>query len=451
MLLATPSLAPLLEAGTLLRKLLPSLYHGRRSPEGREGGVLVKSVCAVVDALPIPALPDGHKSGEGLGIFLSSHASRGNSFHPLEAASIGTEKESTNIIRFASVFSPVTTDASDSPKMSVARRVSLPVANTIFVNGRRTTLFEDQWNVKLSETGEAAIGLIDHRPLKSYRLDLHCHTNELMTGGSTSLHRLTKPRRVVRSMGNVLAQIEIDGEDVPASQELEKAVPAYIQSNPTSTIQGPLLVYALVRPETMLSPHKDDGVDEMRSSSSVLDDLWRGGKLFKVSGGGGGWGKRQGLLSLDAAVSFATSEVQSTAGFPDLDTEPTIAETLGSGRIIPDSSTVEFVVYAPSHASIPSPNQDHTALVAESEGTTVILGTALDPDSYDDVVRNGNTNDTEVQFVPDHFGMISYGGAALDSNIRSHDISQRRISNKHVETRLDAPDSIFVVRGVGQQ
>ncbi len=150
-------------------------------------------------------------------------------------------------------------------------------------------------------------------------------------------------------------------------------------------------------------------------------------------------------------MNFATSEIQATAGLPDLDKELTVAETLGIHRMIPESSTVEFVVHTPSPASTPSPDQEHTAPLPEKEGTTVMLGTALDPDSYDGLVKSANSIDTVVQFVPNHFGVISYGGAALESSTRNLDpLPNRQRSKRHVETRLDVPDSMFVLRSVGQ-
>ncbi len=274
MVLATPSLAPLLEAGDFLKDLLPSLYHGRRSSEGREAEVALRCVYAVTDALPTPPSHVGHGSSEGLAILLSSYINIRGSSYIANATPVAAEMESTTTIRFASRFGPEDAGARAASSTVVARQVSLPVANTIFVNGQRATLFEDTLNVKLTESDEATISLVHRRLLASYRFHLHCHPKELVIGGSTSLHRLTEPRKVVRSMGNVLAQIEVGGNEVPASQELEKAVPAYIESNPTSTVKGPLLVYALIRPDTMISPYKADVEAEMRSSSSVLDDLW---------------------------------------------------------------------------------------------------------------------------------------------------------------------------------
>ncbi|KIW62795.1 hypothetical protein PV04_10926 [Phialophora macrospora] len=447
--LATPSLASLLEPGDFPKDLLPALYQGRRSEHGAD--TIVKCIYGVVDALPGPGPSshgvDRHSPGltgtEGLAVFLSSDDGRSRSLYASGTAHGDSEKEAATTLKFATAFTLSDLDTGDGQRTVTSRHVSLPVANTIFVNGKRTTLFEDGWKIKFCQTSEASINYLYRKPLASYHIDLSCDSDEVVKAGSSPLRRLTEPRKVVGSMGNVLAQIQVGPEAVPASQELEKAVHAFIERNPTSTAQGPLLVYALIRPEATMTPDEGRRDGQPYPPVSILEALWRGAKLFKVSGGGGGWGKRQGLLSLEAAVNFEARDAQSMAGFPDLDSDQSIVEALGSRGIIPPSSSVEFLVHSPSPASAGTQGQKHASQLPERETLTVMLGTSADPDTRDDVVMGADNNDTGVQFVPHHFGMISYGGAALSSTSRvplSH-----LPPTKGTETRLDVPNSSFIL------
>ncbi|ETI20572.1 hypothetical protein G647_08609 [Cladophialophora carrionii CBS 160.54] len=454
--LTTPSLASLLEPGDFPKDLLPALYHGRRSSSAQEPEMVVKCVYGVIDALPVPAPvlarkdepSPGLTGTEGLAVFLSSDDGRSRSRYASPMAHGGEDGEAATILEFATAFSPSDLDAGDNQGTITSRHVSLPVANTIFVNGQRSTLFEDGWGIKFGETDEVTVNYLGRKPLSSYHVDLGCHSDEIVKGGSSPLQQLTEPRKVIGSMGNVLAQIEVGTEAVPASRELEKAVQAFIERNPTSTAQGPLLVYALIRPQSMTIPTKGSRDGQPYRPLSVLEALWRGAKLFKVSGGGGGWGKRQGLLSLEAAVNFEGRDSQSTAGFPDLDDDQSVAEALGSRGIIPPSSTVEFLVHSPSPARSDPQAQNYSPALSETQTSTVVLGTGADPDTRDYVAMDNDSNGTGVRFVPHHFGMISYGGAALTS------ISRAPLSHlapiKRTETRLDVPNTRFILGGERQ-
>ena len=389
----------------------------------------------------------GVKAGEGLALWLSSDESRNSSVYAHPVITGEAHNEPTKTLRFSSPR-PTSLGSSinegNSTNKSFIRHVTLPVANTIFVNGQRTTLFEDSWEVKLSSTEKADINYLHRKTLDSFRINLSCSADEVAAGGSAPLQALTEPRLVLGSMGNVLSQIEVNGEAIPASQELEKAVSAYIKSNPTSTDQGPLLVYALVR--TSLQPYTNSSSTEKSSirPSRVLEALWQGAKLFKVSGGGGGWGKRQGLLSLEPAVDFETRESDFPAGVASLDDDQNIVTQLGSNGILPESCTVQFLVYSPDQAakddSLGS-SSDDVVMRTPTDLATVVLGTATDPEAQDHLMEASDADETGVSFLRAHFGMISYGGAALGS---IDSVSQSTVTR----TRLDVPNSTFILRNV---
>lgn len=94
---------------------------------------------------------------------------------------------------------------------------------------------------------------------------------------------LTQPRRIVEGMGNILRTLmNGESERAPASRELEAAVNSY-----RSDTQGKLDVFARItrqRPE-------DAAPTEFLLSP--------GTRIHRVLSGGGGWGAKSGLLSLD--------------------------------------------------------------------------------------------------------------------------------------------------------
>lgn len=100
---------------------------------------------------------------------------------------------------------------------------------------------------------------------------------------------LTKPRKIAEGMGNILRAIEgpEDGAGEGASLELESAVDKYLQSLPEDA-DTPERVDVFARLTTQ-EPSPD--VTELL--------LYPGARMHRVLSGGGGWGSKAGLLSLD--------------------------------------------------------------------------------------------------------------------------------------------------------
>ncbi|EXJ83173.1 hypothetical protein A1O1_06792 [Capronia coronata CBS 617.96] len=444
-LLATPSLAHFLELDVFMRPLMNYIYSDLRTKTGAQE-LRVKSVAAVVDVLPEPPAEEesnGHPAtSEGLALLFSSASSHGTPNYltsPDESEAITLE--------FSSSRTPVV--ESKFPRSTV-RHVTLPVANTIFVNGNRTTLLEDSWEVKFHDSAPT-ITHQGRRPLKSFQIDMNCSPNDFLSG-SVPLKPLTGPRKVVRSMGNVLAQIEVDGKPVPASRELEKAVTQYTSSHPTRAYRGPIQVFALVRPPGSSHSESHDTRKDEEHTGSILAELWQDARLFKVTGGGGGWGKKQGLLSLDTAVDFGRDEA--TVGFPDFETALDLSHNMGSHGMIPQDGTVQFFLYTEdAERRIRSGKSSHDAVTpagrTQNSQTSFILGTASNPDTqeYPDIVPTEEKK-SGGSFYPNLFGMASYGGAAL----RTDKVSvPERAGGQHLtssRTRLDVPDSRFVLRAL---
>lgn len=440
LILATPSLAKVVEDIKLQSSLVTSVVAERPMT----GKKRIRCVSAIVDALPVPGSlpplfheppPPKLEGGEGCAIFLSARSGYAQ-YSPVSDHEGAEHTSSTKLIFGSNVGYTLRTSG-----IRIYQSISLPVANTIFINERRSTLIQTVWYANKNAKGRVHPNFEGAKRLDSFEMNMGFWPEEFRARSSTRLQSLTNPRKIVKSMGNVLSQIEVDGSAVPASQELEKAVTAFVESNPESTARGPLLVYALIRPE---------GERVALDVQNVPNEIWLGNaKLFKVSGGGGGWGARQGLLSLEVAVNSDHSSSKSSGGLEDLLDDDAVDEDNASGPIqklmshgvVAGPSTVEFLVYSPALSPANSSRSEAGKWTRSESTKTVVLGTATDPESPDASLEDSKAWEPDVRFVPGHFGMISYHGASLSSKIFANNES-RDVATR-AESRLDVPDCQF--------
>ncbi|KAK5039569.1 hypothetical protein LTS07_000063 [Exophiala sideris] len=441
-LLATPALSHFLDPERLLKPLIEALYHDVKWYKRSSNIFHVNTVTAVVDAIPVPRSAETKANlatAEGLSLLLSGAP-------PANRAP--DDEDNPANLRFISNSTSTSLTASGR---SVNRHVSLPVANTLFVNGQKTTFMQHDWRIRALRHGSSVYPLSqNHRQYVKVRIQ--CEADEFV-GGHIPLRPLTPVRKVMNSMGNILAQIQIDGKAVPASKELETAVPDYLASNPGVT-QGPGLVYALIRPPNMkrAADQEHDTTDGSPTSALPLA-LWRGARLHKVTGGGGGWGKKQGLLSLDAGSDFKDPRFAGkTIHFPDPDDDDSMPTLKVSQDTIPDGSTVEFLVRTNAEVSkleaeAADPKEPPAIHDEQSDSAHTtrnwVFGTAQAPDTHASHTEDSSEESSGVVFFPNYFGMVSFSGAALGSEevpgpdeVYSPDCPPFR----RTRTLLDVPD-----------
>ncbi|KAG0635894.1 hypothetical protein HOY80DRAFT_1011594 [Tuber brumale] len=208
-----------------------------------------------------------------------------------------------------------------------SKKFTLPLANTLFHTGSRTTIVHIPAKVnEIPVTIEAAEGvcpkeveefahaqqdikesweklgelmkLVGQRsgivpPAKDHEkdcVDITLPSTHLLADTKIDarlpLKQLTFPRRIEAGMGNILKQTSSEtGAPQGASRELEKAVLDYISSPSTPSLSRRLSIFA------RLTPH----------SSVAHENLFMapGARIHRVLSGGGGWGSKAGLLSLD--------------------------------------------------------------------------------------------------------------------------------------------------------
>lgn len=256
------------------------------------------AVVAIIDRLPdvrgqsrdalISGRGQAQSDSEGISLlFVKAENVQGKAAETRHFRSSGTEEP-------ALVFS-VNTNAPDRP----AHEVGLRLANTIFINGNENTLFGMRWTYNATSSRLA---------LDQYVNLSNCiitsSVNSVLNTLRFPLYPVSRRRKVISGMGNILRQVAKSADDaqsnvpMPASSELERELPRYIDEH--GIVDQRVSVWALVE-----TPEMDVPVEAGSFQDRVSHSLRAGGKLHHVMSGGGGWGKKQGLLSLDPEISFS--------------------------------------------------------------------------------------------------------------------------------------------------
>ncbi|KAL4870985.1 hypothetical protein BDV12DRAFT_165051 [Aspergillus spectabilis] len=289
-LLFTPAFAHWADTkSAFLEQWLNQFYHkasDRLSP--------IHAVAAIIDRLPYNharGLSGEATESEGVSILLARAENiLGKAVAPRQVRSVETE-EPTLLFSFQK-------DAKDPQTThQPVHEIGLRLANTIFLNGKENTLVGARWSHDLSL---GRLRLEDSVDLSTCSVTV----SPVSIGRSLELplHPVGERRKVISSMGNILRQISkhADGtsnEPMPASSELEKELPRYIAEQGITDQR--VSVWALIE-TSVESPY----LKSSDSQSSLAKSIEMGAKLHRVMSGGGGWGKKQGLLSLDPEMSF---------------------------------------------------------------------------------------------------------------------------------------------------
>lgn len=396
---------------------------------------------AVVDRLPSLVSPDGT---EGLAYMLRSTCTVAHERPPAGPYLATAEKPGA-----LTFYLPVTAEKQLC--------ISLPLAHTIFSTGRVSTIVNGTFTYDES-TGELAINHAPH--------PLHTQPGITLPGNfrgtryelSAPLQPLTPLRTIRNTMGNIIRSVSASSPDglaqtpeasQPASQELEAAVSAYFEARdlPPAAVN----VWALVAPGRQtheafqlgrtafheLDTHQirrawKSASDLFGSPSCGYDDLFNkffehGGRLHRVLSGGGGWGKKAGLLSLDPDSNYNARTLRSEEGwnfdfdgddfdsFTAQDMEKQQKQALGT--IVEEGEEIMFFI-APSHDDY-SQTATHLQLPSGHD-TELVAVFGVISSSIDTMPGQGSSESgsesPETVHVPSLFGGFSEGGMALEVN-----------------------------------
>ncbi|KAI1430310.1 hypothetical protein F5Y12DRAFT_709324 [Xylaria sp. FL1777] len=327
--------------------------------------------------------------------------------------------------------------------------VTLPLANTVFQNGRRSTLYASRWDV--SDAGLIALRMRD--PKITQQMTAKGDTADY-TSSMVPLLPLTPPRKIVAGLGNIVRQVEVDGSATPASKELEAIIPKMFeeraQREPTYSPR-PIGVWCWVIPPHVMEAKNFDNLqifkagssqteaDIISSSKTIFSELLASGcRLHKILSGGGGWGLKQGLLSLDPETTFSLPGQDNDMemfikSFRERNsTEPT------SGLATPGS----FLLFC-----VEPQATDTEALLGQRLATTKSWHFGVAPNL--DYSPSPNSRPDPVEIIDGHFGISSTMGlflravpefARVGGNNRSEDKAQGLFT-----TKVDVPGAYFRV------
>ena len=378
------------------------------------------------DPLPKTRVEDGF---EGISVaVLDSEAAAPDLWSPRK---VSNERETMTIqqrctLSFAlppcpSVRTQISSNSVSHPL--VARSLQLPVANTLFQNGKTSTLFAQRWNLPFSKEStieqifsekvwlsQQSVAMGDVFGDEGMRLQfdhlVHSH-----------LVPITPARTITAAIGNIVRKIsvgDVSTEAAPASEELERAISTAIQQGQIPAQQAG--VWALIRPKKYAAL---DGAAQ--TQGTVLDTIQyailSGGRLHKVLSGGGGWGEKHGLLALDPDSNYSHHDQASEPSLRDnQDVEAEKREALG--EVAKPGDTITFYVYkSPSETEAADIHIPAYWDTSQAAAATLIFGSL--PSTMDAIPEADNTEadghgQSELRVEKNHFGMLSEQGMSLE-------------------------------------
>jgi hypothetical protein len=261
-------------------------------------------------------------------------------------------------------------------------------------------------------------------------------------------------------MGNILRQlsnIPSTGPSgaIPASSELEKELPKYV--NELGIPHQRVAVWALVEPLNSLLSETQHG------RTNVEQSIVNGSRIHRVVSGGGGWGKKQGLLSLDPEISFrdesmhplSLDQVLSTqSSVIKSDEVPDISELsdlMGKGleekiaslsQVTPVGDSIQFLVAVESEAveKIADQQDDQNShAISCSFGVGASVGAELViPQSApaQDTLTSADSSEN-VLVIPNHFSGVSE--TAISYSQRTTSGASSKVGK--CQTKLSVPGS----------
>ena len=448
-----------------------------RALERLKGGAKLdkplNTLTAVVDRLPVPE-SSGAEDGVGR---------EGLAYTFLRDA--GLVVSGIPVLQDPSAPKPGSLSFTISPirhEKLLTRTLQLPLAQTIFSTGRASTLIETSYRPVAAESGTLQAQPQRFLESQTFRIPFAARV-KTTPHVYVPLVPLTPARRVRHCMGNIIRalartdrpfartdpQDREDEPSQPASQELESAVSAYFAA--CAIPPEPVAVWALVVPNLgaqrlfrkgrsarvllqmggedvgniwTATPGPGRGKGDPRTVNLAISRLLTAGaRLHRVLSGGGGWGKKAGLLSLDPDTSYSTRDLRGDAGWEVDFGEPREEEQKqrALGEIVKEGEVVMFFI-APrnlttsSTADAGGSDMEHLAPASHAAVFGAIPST-MDDLPLANVDAETRSSDVDFKHYPSFFGVLSEGGMA----VTMEDGDPKVV----VQTKVDVPFSRFSV------
>ncbi|KAF2774513.1 hypothetical protein EJ03DRAFT_347108 [Teratosphaeria nubilosa] len=341
--------------------------------------------------------------------------------------------------------------------------IQVPLAQTVFSTGIVSTMTHYEYTP--SEDG--TLQKQRERLLESLTVPLGFAEPDTCLRMHTPLVPLTPARVVRNSMGNIVRTVSqavvraernralLPSGPQPASTELEEAVSNYFKA--LNMPPEPVQVWALVMPFTgnLVSTRAHQNlIAQSREKwlrwleSDAIHRFWTtkqgednhppqgavsaaimglaaktGGRLCRVLSGGGGWGKKAGLLSLDPDVQYSVRDLRSDKGWEfDLETEDAAARSKQQalGEVVKEGDEIQFFIM-PKGTELSEQDEVFNRGLYWQESRTAIFGTV--PSTIDAADNSGTAAEAKPRstitaiHAPGMFGALSETGLALTTGI----------------------------------
>lgn len=299
--------------------------------------------------------------------------------------------------------------------IAAVRTLDLPLANTVFLNGRTSTLHAQRWAVNPNPGSEAWLSrerhkLLDRQTISLFPLNNTTHAPHMEM---PPYCLLTPPRVIESSIGNIIRSFRASKSDIsyptpiPASTDIEKTLP-----NWTGDPKAHLEVWAQVIPHERWS-----GLPQLLGGSSDVD---QGHRFHKVLSGGGGWGNKQGLISLDPESSFGSTMEQVVFGDGE---DPEAEQRRALGEVVRPGDVVRFLAFK----HIPASNSNRRPKQSGLIGTSVRIG-SIPSQRYESlqqpVPQSGEADDSGYSVDCGHFGALSETGLSVHVQVSTEEGNQ---------------------------
>ncbi|KFZ08217.1 hypothetical protein V501_06059 [Pseudogymnoascus sp. VKM F-4519 (FW-2642)] len=337
-ILSTPSFSTWLENGPFIPNLLQTIFPA--APDATE----VETILGVVDGLAPPNISDLESDritpteGFGISIILSKpgeyQGERRLKQSSVDSRSNPTDSSSITV----RVHDPTAVEPTKTAQTQKHSDITMPLANTTFRNGRTSTLLEVRWKRSPPESQYEQTGSSE---LESLIISDTFSGKLFENSTSIPLEPITETRHVASGLGNIVRTLtDASGKEIPASSELEASVVSYLSSRglPEQTVG----VWALVFPGEVYE--SDLGKWAKDYPTRVWDAIRNGASLHRVVSGGGGWGIKAGLLSLDPETQFGSGEARYDFSQPGSALDSDAEQTRALGQIAKPGTYIQFLI-----------------------------------------------------------------------------------------------------------
>ncbi|KFY26361.1 hypothetical protein V493_04131 [Pseudogymnoascus sp. VKM F-4281 (FW-2241)] len=380
-ILSTPSFSTWLENGSFIPSLLQTIFPATLD------AAEVETILGVVDGLvpsDISSLgSDRITPAEGFGVSIilrkpgDYQGERRLRQSAIDFRSSPTDSSSITV----RVHDPIAVELTKASQRH--SDVTVPLANTTFRNGRTSTLLEVRW--ERSSPG-SQFKQTRSNELESLTISDNFSGKLFESFTSIPLEPITETRHIASGLGNIVRTLtDASGKEIPASSELEASVVSYLSSRglPEQTVG----VWALVFPGEVYESGRGKWAKDY--PTRVWDAIRHGAGLHRVVSGGGGWGIKAGLLSLDPETMFGSGEARYDFSQPGSALDSDAEQTRALGQIAKPGSYIQFLI---AHQQLdqlagaaPSLNNAELLEARGLDGTTPSILLGCIPSTIDDI------------------------------------------------------------------